>query len=192
MERIEGTLSQWNDDRGFGFITPTEGGEQIFIHISVFPRNGGRPRIGERLTFEIEIDGKGKKRAKNVVCPERMRSAPERRPARYREKKSGSSFVGRAMMPIMLLGLGLYGYQEYFSQGVSFSDQSIALPAFAEKSQAHQPSSSYRCDGRTHCSQMKSCEEAKFFLRNCPNVKMDGNNDGVPCEKQWCTSFFAR
>ncbi|MDS4019045.1 MAG: excalibur calcium-binding domain-containing protein [Candidatus Competibacter sp.] len=47
-------------------------------------------------------------------------------------------------------------------------------------------SSSFKCDGRTHCSQMTSCEEATFFLRNCPNVKMDGNNDGVPCEKQWC------
>ena len=46
--------------------------------------------------------------------------------------------------------------------------------------------SSFRCDGRTYCSQMTSCEEATFFLQNCPNVKMDGNNDGVPCEKQWC------
>jgi len=44
----------------------------------------------------------------------------------------------------------------------------------------------YRCDGRTHCSQMTSCEEATFFLRNCPGTKMDGNNDGVPCERQWC------
>jgi hypothetical protein len=43
-----------------------------------------------------------------------------------------------------------------------------------------------RCDGRTHCSQMTSCEEATFFLKNCPNTKMDGNNDGVPCEQQWC------
>lgn len=48
--------------------------------------------------------------------------------------------------------------------------------------------SMFRCDGRTLCSQMKSCEEATFFLRNCPNTKMDGNNDGVPCEKQWCNS----
>lgn len=44
----------------------------------------------------------------------------------------------------------------------------------------------YRCDGRTHCSQMTSCDEARFFLRNCPGAKMDGNNDGVPCERQWC------
>lgn len=44
----------------------------------------------------------------------------------------------------------------------------------------------FRCDGRTYCSQMTSCAEATYFLQNCPNVKMDGNNDGVPCERQWC------
>ena len=46
--------------------------------------------------------------------------------------------------------------------------------------------SAYRCDGRTYCSQMQSCAEATYFLKHCPGVKMDGNRDGVPCEKQWC------
>lgn len=44
----------------------------------------------------------------------------------------------------------------------------------------------WRCDGRTRCAQMTSCEEATFFLRHCPGVQMDGNGDGVPCERQWC------
>ncbi|MEY4585035.1 MAG: hypothetical protein RJB10_1532 [Pseudomonadota bacterium] len=48
-------------------------------------------------------------------------------------------------------------------------------------------SSSFSCDGRKHCSQMKSCEEAKYFLANCPGVKMDGDRDGIPCEEQWCS-----
>jgi len=43
-----------------------------------------------------------------------------------------------------------------------------------------------RCDGRTRCSQMTSCAEATWFLKNCPGVQMDGNHDGVPCERQWC------
>jgi hypothetical protein len=43
------------------------------------------------------------------------------------------------------------------------------------------------CDGRVYCSQMKSCDEAKYFLEYCPNVKLDGNHDGIPCEKQWCS-----
>ena len=46
--------------------------------------------------------------------------------------------------------------------------------------------SNYSCDGRQHCSQMSSCEEATFFIENCPSTKMDGDHDGVPCERQWC------
>ena len=45
---------------------------------------------------------------------------------------------------------------------------------------------SFSCDGRKHCSQMTSCAEATYFSNNCPNTKMDGNNDGIPCEQQWC------
>ncbi|MDF2417009.1 cold shock domain-containing protein [Acinetobacter beijerinckii] len=43
----------------------------------------------------------------------------------------------------------------------------------------------FSCDGRIHCSQMRSYDEALFFLRNCPNTQMDGNNDGEPCERQF-------
>ena len=57
-----------------------------------------------------------------------------------------------------------------------------AAPAVVAAAQAGS-----RCDGRTRCSQMTSCEEAKFFLAHCPNVKMDGGrHNGIPCEKQWC------
>ena len=45
--------------------------------------------------------------------------------------------------------------------------------------------SKFHCDGRQHCSQMRSYEEAKFFLNHCPNTKMDGDRDGVPCERQF-------
>ena len=49
-------------------------------------------------------------------------------------------------------------------------------------------SNKFHCDGRIYCSQMTSCEEAKYFLKNCPNVKMDGNHNGIPCEMQWCNN----
>jgi len=44
----------------------------------------------------------------------------------------------------------------------------------------------YGCQGKTVCSEMTSCSEATFYLNNCPNTTIDGNNDGVPCESQWC------
>ncbi|MCV2360494.1 excalibur calcium-binding domain-containing protein [Paucibacter sp. TC2R-5] len=66
-------------------------------------------------------------------------------------------------------------------------------PPSSQTSQAKEPQplapaaqSNRRCDGRLYCSQMSSCEEAKFFLKHCPGVKMDGDGDGIPCEDQWC------
>ncbi|MBN8496189.1 MAG: cold shock domain-containing protein [Candidatus Accumulibacter sp.] len=55
--RIDGTLKSWNDDRGFGFIEPSLGGQEIFVHIKAFETRLGRPQIGQRLTFEIEMNG---------------------------------------------------------------------------------------------------------------------------------------
>ena len=80
---------------------------------------------------------------------------------------------------IVLIGVGVYAYSQ--------SGRTIAfqLP-FLNQESHNAETSNYRCDGRIHCSQMRSCDEAKFFLKNCPGVKMDGNHDGVPCEKQWC------
>lgn len=49
-----------------------------------------------------------------------------------------------------------------------------------------QSSAKLSCDTRKYCSQMTSCTEAKYFLANCPGVKLDGDADGIPCEEQWC------
>jgi len=46
-----------------------------------------------------------------------------------------------------------------------------------------------QCKKKIYCSQMKSCKEAKYYLKLCSKyAKMDGDNDGIPCEKQWCQS----
>lgn len=88
---------------------------------------------------------------------------------------------------VIVVVLGWHGYQHFrlraTSSAVANEQAGAVLPAAAVPPEA---SASFKCDGRTHCSQMTSCAEATFFLRNCPGVKMDGNNDGVPCEQQWC------
>ena len=64
--------------------------------------------------------------------------------------------------------------------GTPESRQPLALPT--------KTPDKFTCDGRRYCSQMTSCAEAKFFLANCPGVKMDGGKaNGIPCEQQWCT-----
>ncbi|MBP5986700.1 MAG: cold shock domain-containing protein [Azonexus sp.] len=49
--RKTGTLQTWNDERGFGFISPLEGNTPIFVHISAFPKDGSRPTVGEKVTY---------------------------------------------------------------------------------------------------------------------------------------------
>jgi uncharacterized membrane protein YsdA (DUF1294 family)/cold shock CspA family protein len=64
--RFDGTLKSWNDERGFGFVEPKQGGQDIFVHIKSFPAGTGRPTVGLPLSFEVELGPNGKKRAKAV------------------------------------------------------------------------------------------------------------------------------
>lgn len=70
--RIKGKLKSWNDDRGFGFIDPIQGGQEIFVHITAFDRRSGRPQVDELLWFEVEPGSQGKQRAKNVELVRRV------------------------------------------------------------------------------------------------------------------------
>ncbi len=67
--RFTGTLVKWNDERGFGFIEPSQGGQEIFVHIKTFPAGTGRPAVGQQLVFEVETGPNGKKRAVSVQYP---------------------------------------------------------------------------------------------------------------------------
>ncbi len=90
---------------------------------------------------------------------------------------------------IILIVVGLYGNQvaKKHKQEQAYDSSETTTEEFSSPT-TEQPSNNgqFKCDGRTHCSNMTSCAEATFFLQNCPGVEMDGNHDGVPCEKQWC------
>ena len=79
--RLAGVVATWNDDRGFGFIKPADGGRDIFLHFTAVPRGAARPYEGQHLTYELERDDKGKLRAVHaepVIVTER--AAPTVRP----------------------------------------------------------------------------------------------------------------
>lgn len=40
----------------------------------------------------------------------------------------------------------------------------------------------YSCSIRKTCKQMNSCEEAKFYLKQCGVLRLDRDKDGIPCE----------
>ena len=87
--RFDGTIKTWNDERGFGFIAPTQGGQEIFVHVKAFRTRGFRPEVGQAVTFEVELNPEGKKRAKAVEPLRATRSVQSR-------SRSGSAQWGTA------------------------------------------------------------------------------------------------
>lgn len=214
--RALGTLTKWNADRGFGFVRLRDSGVDVFVHITAFPRSGRQPKIGDALSFEIVTAADGRKQAKAVTYDVPLGRADftlapiEREPTRHASKP----MQARASMPrpernrghgshrespvrlfalffgVLLIGGLVFGYRKFLEYRAVAVDarhgitaQSMAAPNNAT---AAAPSPVFRCDGREHCSQMTSCAEATWFIRNCPNTKMDGDHDGIPCEQGLC------
>ena len=77
----KGTLTQWDDAKGYGFITPDDGGPKLFVHAKAFGLRPQRPFVGERLSYREGQDAQGKRRALDVqgLAP---RPAPGARPRR--------------------------------------------------------------------------------------------------------------
>ena len=67
--RKKGKISSWNDERGFGFITPRNGGKNIFVHIKAFSNRNARPETNQLLTYTLSADRQGRPCAVDVILP---------------------------------------------------------------------------------------------------------------------------
>jgi len=177
--RTHGSVSKWNDDRGFGFIAPADGGAELFVHVSAFPRDGRRPSVGEIVSYETESVPDGRTRAVRIVRPGQAARA---RPARGDDRERESPRVVQTVIAVLLIG-GALGYAYHRMQTPAIP----ARPA-VQLTDAQKIPASFECEHHTMCSQMHSCEEARRYLQTCPNTEMDGDGDGVPCEDQWCNA----
>lgn len=189
-QTFTGTIVKWNDERGFGFIKEDVTGSEIFAHVKDFKKHSV-PKVGEKVLFGIGHDKSGRKKACDVLFMDReQQSRPasaERTPARS-NARSGSrrrkgSPVFDAIIAVAIVGVVggmLYSkFEDRRHRSNMAAQPAAAMPSAEQNAQ-------FRCDGRQYCSQMTSCAEAMFFVKNCPGTKMDGNNDGIPCETQWC------
>ena len=133
------------------------------------------------------IDKNGKTKAVNATIEgaapvKRTRSPKPKQSYKSRSSKSGWKFIMLCL--VLLIGIGSTLYKRVQSTGGQILSSSFKVTNFIGSFRSSNSSQQYTCSGKTHYSQMTSCAEAKFYIRNCPGTKIDG--DGIPCERQWC------
>ena len=67
--RATGTVKWFNDAKGYGFITPDDGGEDLFAHFSAIQMSGFKTlKEGQKVQFEVTLGPKGKQ-ASSIQAP---------------------------------------------------------------------------------------------------------------------------
>ncbi|WP_171022319.1 excalibur calcium-binding domain-containing protein [Thalassotalea litorea] len=171
-----------------------------YVHVTVIEEAGGKLRAS---SGRIEgVVAKSTKPRGNHHKQHKQHKQHTRHRRSY-SGKSDSRFARtvRSIIFLALVFVAIDAYQLYLGGGTTtVSDaptqleKQLAISPDTQPAKPRKPRQAQRsifdepeftCDGRQHCSQMRSYEEALFFIRHCPNTKMDGDNDGIPCERQF-------
>lgn len=208
-----GVLVRWNDEKGFGFIQPEKNSDQnVFIHISVLKKMARKPKVGDSILYQMEVQNDGKRKAilasiegvailaaSPISHQDSYQESPPHSRKRFNNRDkthqhSRTSTVNTIVTMLIIIAIGVFGFKKYqaFNEApivneapVLTNDEIEQHPVYQEKRQA---TPQFQCEkGKTHCNHMRSCAEATFYINHCTNTQMDGDNDGIPCERQWCS-----
>ncbi len=198
----KGVLFTWRDEKGFGFILPENCGEDIFIHISAFGRISRRPKVGDIISYHLKKTTSSQKgqysaynatiqgvkshnriaTANNLKSRKNRTSTNANKPKRLSRKPAKMSFWKMIVGFMIFIIIFVYGISKIKISSPPTSSQidvpRIETPPLSSQSQQ------YHCAGKVHCSEMDSCEEARYYLHHCSGVKIDGDGDGMPCEQR--------
>ena len=108
--RTKGKIASWNDEKGYGFISPFDGGDRVFAHVKAFENRGRRPGVGDVVTFSIATDARGRPCAKEAniagvpktVKPKQASALPNVVAAGFLLFVVGAVSVSALPLPILL------------------------------------------------------------------------------------------
>ena len=104
----------------------------------------------------------------------------------------------RLLITVLVAAICWYGWGRYQARVHTRAPSEIALQPIKKLPPANGGSGAnaakpaepavtfYTCDARTSCSQMRSCEEVTYFLKNCPGIVWEASGESPSCRSQWC------
>ena len=105
----KGQLIKWKDDRGFGFIQPDDGSQEVFLHITAFKDVNRRPQTGDFICYQLTTSKDGKVRACNAYIEEvisKVLSSTASKKSISRNVDKSSSLALKTLFLSLLPGLG--------------------------------------------------------------------------------------
>ena len=96
-----GILTEWDDERGFGFITPEDGSGKVFLHIESLLPSARRPTVGELFFYQLTTDEKGRLRAEKAF--QTVLDEKRKMPFHHSILKGLSYFWPLAIIPAFVL-----------------------------------------------------------------------------------------
>lgn len=118
----KGVIIKWFDEKGFGFIQ-SDNGEDIFFHISELVTHSKRPQVGEKVSYLVETDNKGRLSAKNLMIKGYKATTHRTQRANNRihtepVKKDIFDYIAYAALLIALFGGGYIFYKNNVVSGL--------------------------------------------------------------------------
>jgi uncharacterized membrane protein YsdA (DUF1294 family)/cold shock CspA family protein len=118
-----GTIKAWNDARGFGFVRPDGGGEDVFLHIKALPPQSPRPQIGARVRYERVLSADRKPRAAGARLLAAQEGPRARAPAQPPHATRGATRPARPRT-----GAGAARYASLFAFAALYAVCSLLWP----------------------------------------------------------------
>ena len=93
--RKKGKITFWNDEKGYGFITPGSGADNIFVHISAFTSNAKPPNVGDKVSYSLSTDKQDR------PCAVEVLRAGEKPPRKIKNNYSGQVLIALIFMSVV-------------------------------------------------------------------------------------------
>jgi uncharacterized membrane protein YsdA (DUF1294 family)/cold shock CspA family protein len=124
LMRYVGRIAEWNDEKGYGFVTPNGGGERAFVHVKAFEKRSRRPLDGDLISYEPVADDRRRLNAMRIRFVVARATPPVRKKDWHPRRAVGvlvllaiaiAAFVGELplIVPAIYAGMSLIAFFAY-------------------------------------------------------------------------------